>query len=159
MKSNQLNQLPRNASDCIGFVDVPNLAAITSIDYSSDKEDEIIDDEEDDDEIYQDSVDKASNKDEVDRNMFDSEKVWASPYSLSFKGRRLFVHYYCAIYSPLVSVSAGRKWFNLRSEVSRGQALQCSLCSKRGPTLGCIVGRCNVVVSVWPEFPGPMTLG
>lgn len=74
----------------------------------------------------------------------DIEGVWVSPYSLSSK-RRVFVHYYCALFSPLVALSR-KRWYNIRSEIARGQRLTCYTCGKSGATLGCLVKRCNVVV-------------
>jgi len=130
LKLNGLNELPRNTSDYLGiefnhYDDTANddiaAAELEDIDEGDDNDDE-----------------------DVVAEVFDKECVWASPYSLQI-GRRKFVHYYCALYSPMVSVLRN-KWFNVRSEISRGQGLTCSTCGKRGATVGCMVKRCNLVV-------------
>lgn len=127
---NGLNELPRNPSDFLG---------IEFNQYDTNEYDDMAAAElEDIDEVDEDD------EDEEEGHVFDKDLVWASPYSLG-NGRRKFVHYYCALYSPMVSVYKN-KWFNVRSEISRGQGLVCNTCGKRGATVGCMVKRCNLVV-------------
>eukprot|EP01038_Epipyxis_sp_PR26KG_P007271 gene7271-9910_t len=79
-------------------------------------------------------------------SLLDVDMIWASKYSLLLKNtnRRLFVHYFCALYSPRIWFT-GEKWNNLRKEVTRGQSLSCKFCGKSGATIGCIETRCSVV--------------
>lgn len=138
-QSNGGNELPRNLSDYLGV----NLK-------SNNVDDEAIDDEiviEDDDDDEEENVENINNNASNGLSFFDKECVWVSPYSLGTSGKRRFVHYYCALFSPLVGVFKNQ-WHNVRSEVSRGQCLTCSICEKRGATLGCIVKRCNRVVHI-----------
>ena len=102
---NGLNELPRNASDFLG-IEFNHYDHTADDDIAAAELEDIDEGDEEDDE-------------EEIAEVFDKECVWASPYSLQF-GRRKFIHYYCALYSPMVSVHRN-KWFNVRSEISRGQ--------------------------------------
>ena len=127
LKLNGLNELPRNPSDFLG-IEFNQYDDNADDDIAAAELEDIDEDDEDDEEVH----------------VFDKDFVWASPYSLG-SSRRKFVHYYCALYSPMVSVYRN-KWYNVRSEISRGQGLVCNTCGKRGATVGCMVKRCNLVV-------------
>lgn len=80
----------------------------------------------------------------------DPTGVWASRFSLASGGkskRRIFVHHYCAYFSPQIWFT-GTIWHNLIKEVRRGGSLECKHCRQRGATLGCVVDRCSVVVHI-----------
>ena len=64
------------------------------------------------------------------------ETVWFSKYSIALGNRRVFVHYYCALFSPQTRFD-GKKWRNVRKEVLRSSGLKCDSCSIKGATLSC----------------------
>ena len=80
---------------------------------------------------------------DVENSILDPEGIWASRYSLS-KASRVFVHYYCALYSPLAGFHSD-KWCNLRREVLRGRQLKCNnpQCQVSGATLKCAQKKCQ----------------
>ena len=82
-----------------------------------------------------------------DKNVLDADGVWASRFGLLHKSRRLFVHYHCALHSPLAWFN-GVSWMNLQREINRGTSFKCKLCDKTGATIGCIDKRCNFVMHV-----------
>ena len=56
--------------------------------------------------------------------------------------RKVFVHYYCALFTPEVKQeSVG--WFNVLTAIRRGKRHKCSVCSKRGATITCNAPKCN----------------
>ena len=79
----------------------------------------------------------AVDVEDLENSILDPEGIWASRYSLS-KVNRVFVHYYCALYSPVAGFD-GVKWCNLRREVVRGRQLKCNnlQCQVSGATLKC----------------------
>lgn len=79
-------------------------------------------------------------------SILDVNGVWASKYSLR-KSSRIFVHYYCGLNSPLASFN-GKEWCNLSKELTRAQRLKCRYCGMSGASLGCLDGRCHVVMHV-----------
>lgn len=81
-----------------------------------------------------------------DTTVLDVEGVWASKFSLDYKGkRRVFVHYHCALFSPQTQFT-GVTWINLRKEVSRSASLKCHHCGLSGATIGCLIRNCSYVV-------------
>ena len=83
----------------------------------------------------------AVDVDDAENSILDPEGIWASRYSLS-KATRVFVHYYCALYSPLAGFH-GDKWCNLRKEILRGRCLKCNHCQLSGATLKCANKKCQ----------------
>jgi hypothetical protein len=56
--------------------------------------------------------------------------------------RKVFVHYYCALFSPEVKQeSVG--WFNILAAIRRGKRHKCNACSRRGATITCNAPKCN----------------
>ncbi|RYH28299.1 hypothetical protein EON65_12730 [archaeon] len=87
-------------------------------------------------------MDESSDEDEHD--IKDVDGVWVSKYSL-MGPRRLFAHYICALRSPKVRKN-GKKWYNVRKEITRGSSFECYKCFKRGASIGCFEPRCGVVM-------------
>ncbi|XP_075707900.1 PHD finger protein 11 [Rhinoderma darwinii] len=64
---------------------------------------------------------------------------------------RIVAHYNCMLYSPLVISNTSQEEtqgfdFNIkivRSEIKRGQKLNCSFCGKKGATVGCDIKSCR----------------
>jgi hypothetical protein len=80
--------------------------------------------------------------------ILDPDGIWASRFSLgSSKRRRIFVHFFCALYSPRTWFT-GDAWCNLKKEVYRSSGLACKSCNKKGASLGCIVHNCNYVAHI-----------
>ncbi len=89
--------------------------------------------------------DKSIHSDQDYVPPLDPEKIWISRYSLDYQNRRVFIHFYCALYSPRTWFT-GVKWHNVMKEVSRSSSLVCCYCKQRGATIGCYEDRCNVVM-------------
>jgi hypothetical protein len=86
--------------------------------------------------------------DSRERSGIDPNGVWASVYPIEMGGNKLaWVHLVCAIFSPCTWLKASQ-WHNLKSEIRRGQCLECSQCKKRGASVGCIFPRCKFIAHV-----------
>ena len=74
-------------------------------------------------------------------------QVSTGPHPLIVGKRRLWIHGDCAVFSPrsfVTGTNENSKWFNISSELRRGEGLKCSLCEKSGATLGCSVPSCRL---------------
>lgn len=58
-------------------------------------------------------------------------------------GQRYRVHINCAIRSPEVYVNSSGKFCNLSQAIKRGKLVPCSLCKRRGGTIGCVLEECD----------------
>ncbi|GAB2230830.1 hypothetical protein Droror1_Dr00015124 [Drosera rotundifolia] len=54
----------------------------------------------------------------------------------------IWVHQQCAVWSPEVYFAGLGCLKNIRAALSRGRALKCTICGRRGATIGCRVDRC-----------------
>eukprot|EP00638_Chattonella_subsalsa_P000246 CAMPEP_0117734970 /NCGR_PEP_ID=MMETSP0947-20121206/1004_1 /TAXON_ID=44440 /ORGANISM="Chattonella subsalsa, Strain CCMP2191" /LENGTH=966 /DNA_ID=CAMNT_0005549877 /DNA_START=229 /DNA_END=3130 /DNA_ORIENTATION=+ len=72
------------------------------------------------------------------------EEVWLDRERPLVVGkRRVWVHRFCALFSPRAIILGG-KWYNVTKEIQRGRRIKCSRCKKPGGTLGCSKQRCSV---------------
>lgn len=77
----------------------------------------------------------------------DSQHIWMSKNPLYIaSNRHAFVHFYCALYSPLSWLHNGKEWRNVAQEVRRSFHFTCAVCGLKGATLGCMNKRCNYSV-------------
>jgi hypothetical protein len=85
-----------------------------------------------------------------DRCGVDPKGVWASVFPVDLgvtQSKPAWVHLVCALFSPLTWLRAFQ-WHNLKVEIRRSQTLECSVCKKRGATVGCIIQRCKYMIHV-----------
>jgi hypothetical protein len=97
------------------------------------------------DDKHETTAERKTDSSDDSPSLLDPERIWISRFSLGHSNRRIFVHYYCALYSPRTWFT-GSKWNNVMKEVSRSAFLACSYCKQRGATIGCYEPRCNFVV-------------
>lgn len=76
------------------------------------------------------------------KKQYSIDQIWISKYSIHYTGRKVFAHFICAYFSPLVWYD-GIAWKNVRREYIRGQSLSCKLCGLKGATLRCIDKKCH----------------
>lgn len=70
-----------------------------------------------------------------------------SKHPLYVNSSRLdFVHFYCALYSPVSWLHNGKNWCNVAQEVRRSFHFTCARCGLKGATLGCMNSKCNYSV-------------
>lgn len=77
---------------------------------------------------------------------FGNEPGWLGkllgPLHDRFGISRVWVHLYCAVWSPEVYFAGSGRLKNVRAALYRGKALKCSRCGRPGATIGCRVDRC-----------------
>ena len=97
--------------------------------------------------ISQDILNSDSDDSDVEttENTLDPSCVWMAKHPLINGGKRTFVHFYCALYSP-ASWLKGKRWFNVTKETRRASCFKCCHCGLKGAGIGCLRTRCHYVV-------------
>lgn len=77
----------------------------------------------------------------------DPDRIWAARFGLANKpGRRLFVHYHCAVNTQYETYDETKgRWCNLRKAIQAGRSFKCERCNISGALLHCSSNiRCKV---------------
>lgn len=99
-----------------------------------------------------DILDSSSDEDIKEKDndhtlVMDPQRIWMSRHPLKVTSNRHdFVHFYCALYSPVSWLHNGKKWCNVAQEVRRSFHFTCARCGLKGATLGCMNRKCNYSV-------------
>jgi hypothetical protein len=77
----------------------------------------------------------------------DSRRIWMSKNPIyTTSNRKGFIHFYCALYSPMSWLHSGKEWRNVGQEYRRAVHFTCAVCGLKGATLGCMNRKCNYSV-------------
>lgn len=99
-----------------------------------------------------DILDSSSDEDDKSKNrgrsvVTDPQHIWMSRHPLKVTSNRNdYVHFYCALYSPMSWLHNGKRWCNVAQEVRRSFHFTCALCGLKGATLGCMNSKCYYCV-------------
>lgn len=104
-----------------------------------------LEDEEDSLESFEKCALCLSVSDDYPEEIKEQLKEMIGPIEHKEYGYKLYLHENCAIYTPEVFQEKNGEFKNLKKAIDRGRRTICSLCKKRGATIGCKNEDCKKV--------------